>query len=86
LRSPSSGLSAHALLARNFVDGSVRVLAGVKGDPLLLSNQDMIEAHFIRNTRYGPPYTATGYFELNLLTNKETPIPGILFPLDSWPR
>jgi hypothetical protein len=62
------------------------MLAGSRGEPLLLSNQDMIEAHFIHNTQYGPPYWASGYYVLNLLTNKETPIPGVIGPLDIWPR
>jgi hypothetical protein len=29
---------------------------------------------------------STCYFVLNLLTNKETPLPRILEPMDSWPH
>ena len=71
---------------RNLANGSIKVLAGMKGDPLMLSDTEMIEAHFIRNTQYGPQYIPTGYYVLNLLTNKETAIPPIVGPLDSWPR
>ena len=71
---------------RNVAHGSIKVLAGMKGDPLLLSDQEMIEAHFIRNTQSGPPYIPSAYYTLNLLTNKETPIPGVLQPLDTWPH
>jgi hypothetical protein len=46
----------------------------------------MIEAYFIRNTQFGPPYAPTGYFVLNLLTNREAPLPRILDPMDSWPH
>jgi Tol biopolymer transport system component len=71
---------------RNVSTGSIKVLAGLKGAPLMLSDSEMIEAHFVKNTQYGPPYIPTGYYILNLLTNKETAIPGILMPLDSWPH
>ena len=71
---------------RNLLDGSIRVLAGLKGEPLLLSDQEMIEAHYVRNTQFGPPFTPTSYYILNLLTNQETALPGILWPVDNWPR
>ena len=71
---------------RNLTNGSVWVLAGLKGLPLLLSDQEMIEVHYIRNTQFGPPYIPTTYYVLNLLTNKETPLPGILMPMDNWPH
>jgi hypothetical protein len=92
--SPDGSLLAYAnnlttqprIEIRNVANGSIRVLAGLKGEPLLLSDQQMIEAHYIRNTQFGPPYTATGYYILDLLTNKETAIPGIYLPMDSWPH
>jgi hypothetical protein len=68
---------------RNLANGSIRVLAGLKGDPLLLSDQQMIEAHYIRNTQIGPPYIPTRYYELNLVTNKETLLPPIGQILDT---
>jgi hypothetical protein len=92
--SPDGSLLAYAanmttqprIEIRNLVDGSIRALTGMRGEPLLLSNQEMIEAHYIRNTQVGPQYAATGYYILDLLTSKETAIPGILQPMDSWPR
>lgn len=71
---------------RNLSNGSVRVLAGLKGLPVLLSENVMIEAHFIRHTQFGPPYAPTDFYVLDLATNKETLLKGILQPLDSWPR
>ena len=56
------------------------------GQPILLSDQVMIEAHFVRNTQLGPPYMSTDYFVLDLVTNKETPLPGTLWVMDTWPR
>jgi hypothetical protein len=69
---------------RNLVSGSVLVLTGTLGDPLLLSDQEMIEAHFARNSQLGPLYAPSGNFVLNLLTRKETPLPGT--PIDTWPH
>lgn len=93
--SPDGSLLAYAnnvttqprIEIRNVADGSVRVLAGVKGDPLFLSNQEVIEAHFIKNTQLGPPFIPSHYYILDLLTNKETALPAILgLPMDIWPR
>ena len=71
---------------RDITAGSVRVLPGMLGQPILLSDQVMIEAHFVRNTQYGAPYMPTGHFVLDLVTNKETPLPGILWVMDTWPH
>jgi hypothetical protein len=68
------------------VAGSVRVLPGALGDPIMLSNQEMFEAHFVRSNQYGPPYVGTGNYVLNLLTKVETELPGIFPPIDVWPH
>jgi hypothetical protein len=72
---------------RDLTSGSVRVLAGTLGQPILLSDTVMLESHMIANTQGpGPPYFPSGMYALNLSTNVETPVPGILIPLDNWPR
>jgi hypothetical protein len=92
--SPDGSLLAYAanlttqprIEIRNLTNGSIRVLSGMKGEPRLLSDKEMIEAHFIKNTQFGPPFIVTGYYSLNLQSNRETPMPGILQPMDNWPR
>jgi hypothetical protein len=72
---------------RNLTSGSVRVLSGTLGQPILLSDTVMLESHMVANTQGpGPAYIPSGLFALNFSTNVETPVPGILMPLDSWPR
>jgi hypothetical protein len=70
---------------RNLASGSVLVLPGMLQWPILLSVQEMIETHVVRNTQYGPPYIGTGNFVRDLVTNVETPLP-FLEPLDVWPH
>jgi WD40-like Beta Propeller Repeat len=61
---------------RALLSGSVRVLPGILGRPILLSDEVMIEEHFVvDSTGMGPPYAPDRYFVLNLSTNKETPLP-----------
>jgi WD40 repeat protein len=69
---------------RDLVAGAVRVLPGILGDPILLSDQEMIESHFARNTQLGPPYTPTANFVLHLVTRTETALAAT--PIDTWPR
>jgi len=47
----------------------------------------MLEWHMVANTQGpGPPYYPSRLYALNLSTNVETPVPGILMTVDSWPR
>ena len=46
----------------------------------------MIEAHFIRNLQFGPPYISSDDYAMNLLTKKETPPPPFAQIMDTWPR
>jgi hypothetical protein len=86
------------LEVRDLVSGSVRVLAGIRGNPILLSDEVMIEQHYLSNTPFGP---APGlYFVLNLKTNVETALPASFncavpmnvsqcsqhAPIDVWPH
>jgi hypothetical protein len=72
---------------RNLASGSVRVLSGTLDLPILLSDAVMLEWHMVANTQGpGPPYYPSRLYALNLSTNVETPVPGILMTLDSWPR
>ncbi|TMB87059.1 MAG: hypothetical protein E6J37_11460 [Chloroflexi bacterium] len=60
------------LEVRDLVSGSVRVLAGIRGKPFLLSDEVMIEQHYLLISGFGPPYVPGQYFVLNLKTNVET--------------
>jgi hypothetical protein len=73
---------------RDLVSGSMRVMPGIFGGPLLLSNEVMLEVQFARNTQgVGPAYMATGkYFMLNLGTNVRTSLPARFRPIDVWPH
>jgi hypothetical protein len=74
------------LEVRDLASGSVRILPGVRGLPILLSNNLMIEGHFVQNVNGapGPGYYLGHYYALNLLTNVETVLSGP--PLDVWTR
>jgi hypothetical protein len=69
---------------RNLESGSVRKLSGVRGLPILLSVNLMLEGHYLPNVNGapGPAYYLGRYYALNLLTNVETMLPGP--PLDVW--
>lgn len=74
------------LEVRDMVSHTVRVLPGILGDPTVLTDQEMIEAHFVRNTQFGPPYLPAASFLFNLKTGKETALPAGVSPVDVWPR
>jgi hypothetical protein len=69
---------------RNLESGSVRKLSGVRGLPILLSDNLMLEGHYLPNVNGapGPAYYLGRYYALNLLTNVETMLSGP--PLDVW--
>ena len=71
---------------RDLVSGSVKVLPGALGQPLLLSDDLLIEAHLAPSQTMGPPFVGTGYFLLKLSTGAEAAIPGFSPPYDVWPR
>ena len=71
---------------RDLASGSVKVMPGVLGQPLLLNDEMVIEAHLTPSITMGPPFVSTGYFLLNLSTNAETPLRGFMPPFDVWPR
>jgi hypothetical protein len=80
---------------RDLISSSVRVIPGTLGQPILLTDDELIESHFVPNTQgLGPPYHSTGVYVLNLVTNAETPLlvnPAVSpfsspFVIDTWPR
>jgi Tol biopolymer transport system component len=74
------------LEVRNLESGSVRILPGVRGMPILLSDNLMIEGHFLANVNGapGPAYYLGRFYSLNLVTNVETALSGP--PMDVWTR
>jgi hypothetical protein len=74
------------LEVRDLGSGSVRILAGVRGLPVLLSDNLMIEGHYLANVNGapGPAYYVGRYYALNLLTNVEIALAGP--PSDVWTR
>jgi len=95
--SPSDGFLAYVVEAsggkphieiRNVGSGSVRALSGTRGMPVMLSDDVIIEAHFIANTSPipTPAYIVSRYYVLNLLTNAETAMPASFQPHDVWPH
>jgi hypothetical protein len=72
---------------RDLVSGSIRVLPGILGSPILLSDTEMIEVHLVlESTPLGPYYAPTHYYVRNLLTNVETVLPTGFQTLDVWPH
>ena len=64
----------------------MNAVPGVLGQPILLSDSELIESHMTPRISFGPPFVSSGYFLLNLSTNAETPLPGFVPPLDTWPH
>ena len=73
---------------RDLVAGPVRILTGVLGWPILLSDTEMIEVHEVLVTQgFGAPYYTPGrYYVRNLLTNTETLLPTGFAVTDIWPH
>jgi Tol biopolymer transport system component len=72
---------------RDLQSGSVRALPGILGAPFFLTNDVMIESHYVPNTQgIGAPYWPGPVFVLNLVTNEETPLPAGLRLMDIWPH
>ena len=72
---------------RDLVSGSVIVLPGVLGSPILLSDTQMIEVHLVlRSSPFGPYYVPTHYYVRNLVTDVETLLPAGFQVLDVWPH
>ena len=73
---------------RDLVSGAVRLLPGIIGDPILLSDEVMIEVHYVLITQgigVGG-YMPGRHFLLNLRTKVETPLPASFQPTDTWPH
>ena len=96
--SPADRLVAYTLDAggpqhievRDLVTSSVRAIPGKLGQPILLSDDELIESHFEHSGGQVGQGT-TGVYILNLLTNVETPLlvgPTFENPevIDTWPR
>jgi hypothetical protein len=73
---------------RDLVSGVVEVLPGVIGEPILLSDEVMIEMHYTLITQgFGAPYYQSGrHYVLNVRTKVETALPASFQPTDIWPK
>jgi hypothetical protein len=82
--SASGGDGKPHLEVRNLESGSVRILPGVRGLPILLSDNLMIEGHYLPNVNGapGPAYYLDRFYSLNLVTNVETAL--VRPPIDVW--
>jgi hypothetical protein len=82
--SASGGDGKPHLEVRTLQSGSVRILPGARGLPTLLSDNLMIEGHYLPNVNGapGPAYYLDRFYSLNLVTNVETALAGP--PIDVW--
>jgi hypothetical protein len=73
---------------RDLVSGAIQALPGIIGEPILLSDEVMIEVHYaLVSEGFGAPYYAPGqHFVLNLRTKVETALPASFQPIDVWPH
>jgi len=76
------------ITVRDLQSETVRLVTQVAGQPIMLSDSELLERHFVRQIdgAPGPPYIADRYFALNLTTNAETPMPAGFEPMDIWPH
>ena len=71
---------------RNLTSGVVRSLTPVFGRPVLLSDDRMLERHFVQQIAGapGPAYIADRYYVLDLATSREVALPSDFQALDFW--
>jgi hypothetical protein len=93
--SPDDRLAAYAvtdktgthLVIRDMTSGSVRALAGTRGQPIYLASDLLFEVHYTLSTGpLGSQYIPSRYYLLNTSTNVETLLPAAFQPMDVWPH